>query len=87
VYDEFGNPVQNVPVTFSLRVAAGTALEETLDSGGAPRFTDSSGRAFDTLRTRAALGGVQKAVTVAASLPVGVGSTDEAAPSVTVYIN
>ena len=83
VYDEFGNPVQNVPVSFSLKVAAGTALEETLDSGGAPRYTDSNGRAFDTLRTRAALGGVQKTVTVAVSLPVAVEGTAEVA----VYVN
>ena len=32
VFDEFGNPVQNVPVSFSID---GTLVEETLDSGGA----------------------------------------------------
>jgi hypothetical protein len=84
VYDEFGNPVQNVPVSFSL---SGTLIEETLDSGGAPRFTDSSGQAFDTLRTRAPVGGAQKSVTVTATLPVAVGGANAAAPSVTVYIN
>jgi hypothetical protein len=67
VFDQFGNPVQNVPVVFSLSVNSGTALEETLDSGGAPQFTDSNGRAFDTLRTRAVLGGVQKSITVTAT--------------------
>ena len=36
VFDQFGNPIQNVPVVFSL---SGTLIEETLDSGGSPRFT------------------------------------------------
>jgi hypothetical protein len=67
VFDQFGNPVRNVPVVFSLSVASGVALEETLDSGGAPLFTDANGRAFDTMRTRAVLGGVQKSVTVTAT--------------------
>ena len=43
VFDQSGNPVQNVPVIF--RVDA-SPLEETLDSGGAPQFTNSSGQAF-----------------------------------------
>lgn len=67
VFDQFGNPVQNVPVVFSVKPNGTAALEETLDSGGAPQFTDASGRAFDTLRTRAVLGGVQKSVTVTAT--------------------
>ena len=33
VFDQFGNPVQNVPVAFSL---SGSLIEETLASGGAP---------------------------------------------------
>jgi len=79
VFDEFGNPVQNVPVIFSLDA---TLLEETLDSGGAPQFTNSSGQAFDTLRTKAPVGGVQKEVTVQASVPAG------ATPgSVVVFVN
>ncbi len=69
VFDVDGNPVANVPVIFSLTagtvtppsptpttMAAGVrafALEETLDSGGTPQFTDTNGQAFDTLRTRA----------------------------------
>ncbi len=47
VFDQFGNPVQNVPVAFSL---SGSLIEETLASGGAPQFTDSNGQARDTLR-------------------------------------
>jgi hypothetical protein len=70
--------VQNVPVAFSL---SGTLIEETLDSGGSPRFTDSNGQAFDTLRTRAPAGGVQKTVTVAATTANGIEG------SVTVFID
>jgi hypothetical protein len=68
VYDEFGNPVQNVPVVFTI-TDFGTVLEETLDSGGAPRYTDSNGQAFDTLRTRALPAAEQKTITVSASVP------------------
>ncbi len=85
VYDKDGNPVQNVPVLFSIEVASGVALEETLDSGGAPRYTDSNGQAFDTLRTRALPTAPQKTVTVNAWLPIGDG--ESAAASVAVYVN
>ena len=68
VYDEFGNPVQNVPVNFSIKSAT-PKLEETLDSGGAPRFTDSNGQAFDTIVTRAIVGSPQKTVIVTAAAP------------------
>jgi hypothetical protein len=78
VFDQFGNPVQNVPILFSL---SGILIEETLDSGGSPRFTDSNGQAFDTLRTRAPAGGVQKTVDVTATPAVGT------AALVTVYID
>jgi hypothetical protein len=76
VFDANGNPVQNVPVSFSITgvTGGGGVLEETLDSGGRPRFTDSNGQAFDTLRTRAAAGGVQKRVTVAATTPNEIGN-------------
>jgi hypothetical protein len=53
VLDEFGNPVPNVPVVF--RVISNPATE-SVDSGGTPIFTDSNGRAEDTLRTRRAPG-------------------------------
>lgn len=49
VLDEFGNPVPNVPVVF--RVVSNPATE-SVDSGGTPVFTDTNGRAEDTLRTR-----------------------------------
>ena len=78
VFDEFGNPVQNVPVVFSVD---GSLVEETLDSGGTPLFTDSSGRVSDTLRTRAPVGGVQKSVTVTATTANGIDGT------VTVFVD
>jgi hypothetical protein len=67
VFDEFGNPVANVPVIFSL---SASTLYETLDSGGAPQFTDNNGQAFDTVRTRAPIGSNQRTVTITANLPV-----------------
>jgi hypothetical protein len=73
VFDGSGNPVQNVPIIFAL--VGDKTLQETLDSGGAPQFTDSNGRCFDTLRTRAALGGEPRAVTVNATPPVGAAGT------------
>ncbi len=66
VFDGNGNPVQNVPVVFSV---SAEPLQETLDSGGVPQFTDSNGQAFDTLRTRAPNGTTQKIVTVTATTP------------------
>ena len=51
VYDEFGNPVQNVPVVFSL---GGSIVEETLDSGGRTLFTDSSGHVPEHVLMRTA---------------------------------
>jgi hypothetical protein len=78
VFDQFGNPVQNVPVSFSI---SGSLIEETLASGGAPLFTDSNGQARDTLVTKAPAGGVQKTVTVAATTANGIEG------SVTVFID
>lgn len=78
VFDQFGNPVQNVPVAFSL---SGSLIEETLASGGAPQFTDSNGQARDTLVTKAPVGGVQKTVTVAATTANGIEG------SVTVFVD
>jgi len=72
VFDGNGNPVQNVPVIFT--VAPGTTTGTTippfvefLDSGGAPRFTDANGQAFDTLTTKSLNGTLQKTVTVTAT--------------------
>lgn len=83
VFDAFGNPVQNVPVVFTISVASGVPLEETLASGGSPVYTDSNGQAFDTLVTRALAGVAQKQVTVSAILPVGTPANN----SVTVFID
>ncbi len=68
VYDSFGNPVQNVPVVFAITNTSN--VEETLDSGGAPQYTDSNGQAFDTLRTRHAPG-TEKKVTISATAANG----------------
>jgi hypothetical protein len=78
VFDGNGNPVQNVPVVFSL---SGSLIEETLDSGGATRYTNSSGQVQDTMRTRAPAGGVQKTVTVTATTANGIEGT------VTVFVD
>jgi hypothetical protein len=67
VFDEFGNPVQHVPVIFSVAAAGTAPLQEVLSSGGSPRYTDSSGQAFDTLTTRTTNGTAQKTVTVTAT--------------------
>ena len=71
VFDEFGNPVQHVPVIFSVSATGTVPLQEVLESGGSPRYTDSNGRAFDTLTTRAATGTTQKTVTVTATTASG----------------
>lgn len=67
VFDANGNPVQNVPVIFSVSTAATVPLQEFLSSGGSPQYTDSNGQAFDTLTTRAPNGTTQKTVTVTAT--------------------
>jgi hypothetical protein len=79
VFDEFGNPVQNVPVSFSLE--SDSVLEETLDSGGAFLFTNSNGQVTDTLRTQAIFGLGQKTVTVNAT------TANEITGTTTVFID
>ncbi len=69
VFDEFGNPVQNVPVVFSL--SGDDPIEESLASGGGQQFTDSSGQVRDTLSTRAPIGGVPRTITVTATAANG----------------
>jgi hypothetical protein len=51
VFDERGNPVQNVPVSFSVE---GSLVR--LESGGAFLYTNSNGQVTDTLRTSAGIG-------------------------------
>ena len=78
VFDENGNPVQNVPVSFSIE---GSLVEETLDSGGKLLYTNSNGQVSDVLRTKAPLGLGQKTVTVTATTANGITG------SVTVFID
>ncbi len=95
VFDITGNPVQNVPVAFSIVTAAPPPLQETLASGGALQFTDSNGQAFDTLRTSAPAGGTQRQITVQAALPTSISAPSTGggqgggatAPAVTVFID
>ena len=70
VFDGSGNPVANVPVIFTVTAAGGRLLQESLDSGGQPRFTDTSGQARDTLRTSQNRADAQKQVNVVATVPV-----------------
>jgi len=65
VFDEFGNPVPNVPVIFTLTINGALAQ---LDSRGDAMFTDNDGRVSDTLRTNSLLNGF---VTVRATTPNG----------------
>jgi hypothetical protein len=71
VFDVSGNPIANVPVIFSLSATSG-GLYETLDSGGAPQFTDTNGQAFDRVRTRAPIAVGQRTVTITATTPIGI---------------
>jgi hypothetical protein len=84
VFGADGNPVSNVPVFFTIDLPTdGTTLQETLDSGGSPRYTDNNGRATDILRTSYDPAEKSKTVSVTASIP-----GDPAAPkSVTVIVN
>jgi hypothetical protein len=81
VFDGNGNPVQNVPVVFS--VSSATTLQEFLSSGGSPQYTDSNGQAFDTLTTRAPNGPDQKVVTVTATAANGQEDTVDVAVNYT----
>jgi hypothetical protein len=67
VFDANGNPVQNVPVIFSIDPPTDTPLQEVLASGGAPQYTDSNGQAFDRLTTKTNNGALSKIVTVRAT--------------------
>ena len=69
VFDERGNPVQNVPVSFSV-----TGSTVRLESGGAFLFTDSNGQVTDTLRTSAPAGSTGT-VTVTATTANGISGT------------
>jgi hypothetical protein len=60
-----------VPVIFSVAAVGTAPLQEVLSSGGSPRYTDSSGQAFDTLTSKTANGTTQKTVTVTATTANG----------------
>jgi hypothetical protein len=80
VFDPNGNPVQNVPVIFKVESGTSTGttippLTEFLDSGGAPRYTDTNGQAFDTLTSKVANGTLTKTVTVTATTASGKSDT------------
>jgi hypothetical protein len=79
VFDANGNPVQNVPVSFSLD--SPLVVEERLDSGGALLYTNSNGQVFDVLRTQAPIGLGQKTVVVTATTATGITG------SVTVFVD
>ena len=67
VLDANGNPVANVPVIFTVKgLEPDYAVQESLESGGVPLFTDTNGRAVDILYTRAARSGTQRTVEVTA---------------------
>jgi len=66
VFDASGNPVANVPVFFTTNGAT-----ETMESGGNPVFTDTNGRAEDTLRTKYPHDAAFKTVTVTATTSDG----------------
>jgi hypothetical protein len=68
VFDAQGNPVQNVPVSFSLD---SEAIAERLDSGGALLYTNANGQVFDVLRTQAPFGFDLTTVTVTATTANG----------------
>lgn len=63
VIDDAGNPVPNVPVTFTVKEDPAT---DFLESSGAPVFTNNNGEAEDLLRTVRNTVGV---ITVQASAP------------------
>jgi hypothetical protein len=84
VFDGAGNPVSNVPVIFSITGVSGGSglLQESLDSGSQPRYTDTNGQARDTLRTSQNRADAQKQVQVIATIPVKGDSL-----RVTIFIN
>lgn len=75
VFDNAGNHLPGVPVYFDVTSAVAEdpvdgANSNFMDSGGRPQFTDSSGQAFDVMRTRNAGNGT---ATVRARVPTSEG--------------
>ena len=68
VFDVSGNPVQNVPVIFTVaQDVAGASPTELMASGGAPVFSDTNGQAIDFLQTQHKRDATPKTVTVTAT--------------------
>lgn len=80
VLDADSNPVTNIGVIFTVtRVTlAGTSttvtIDEFMESGGSPIFTDNNGRARDVMRTRRDFGAQQYLVEITAEVLGGGGS-------------
>ena len=75
VFDASGNPVQNVPVAFSITAGGSSA---SLESGSAFLYTNSNGQVTDTLRA--------VAVPVASSVTVTATTANNQVGSVTVPV-
>jgi hypothetical protein len=80
VYDQDGKLMPGVVVIFSV---SSTPPNETLGSGGAPRTTNSSGFATDTVTTADATGATPKTITVTAKT-LGTGPTGSVTITATV---
>jgi hypothetical protein len=77
VYDTNGNPLPNVPVTFTVDENDLTqpAYREYMSSQGNPIFTDNNGRAYDQLNTNRPVALGQRIVTITAVAPIAGTST------------
>ncbi len=73
VFDEFGNEIDDIPVTFTVEEPTDPPLPtttETMGSGGSPVFTDANGQAVDFLQTRYPRDADPKLVIVRARTPL-----------------
>jgi hypothetical protein len=80
-YDGSGNPVQNVPIIFSIDQTSNGNPLEGLVNGGAVQFTNNNGQAFDSLFTKEDPSNPANSVTVVATAATGLTG------SVTVVVN
>lgn len=76
VFDEFGNPVANVPVLFEITEKSN---RDALESGGRQRFTDTNGQAFDIFYSSQAP--ASRSVGVTANAP------NQVKDSITIQVN
>ncbi len=76
VYDEQGDPAEGVPVQLTVTGANNQpATYESLDSGGAPLYTDNNGRVLDRMTTTYPRNLETRDVTVTATTSTGVSGT------------